>query len=90
MDLDYVKIIQDVGFPIAVAAFVLVRLNGKVGKLADAMVDLTVTMKAFVVQTDANLKVEQSLEELRTKASDQIIIDAIKEAIKGTSSTKVA
>jgi hypothetical protein len=35
------EFIQSVGFPIAVAAFVLVRLNGKLQKLVEAVDRLT-------------------------------------------------
>jgi hypothetical protein len=41
MDWDGIK---EVGFPIAVAAFVLVRLNGKMDKLTDALHDLREVM----------------------------------------------
>jgi hypothetical protein len=35
-----VKVIGELGFPVAVAAFVLVRLNGRLAKLIDRIGDL--------------------------------------------------
>lgn len=40
--------IKEVGFPIAVAAFVLVRMNGKLDKLAKSMDSLRNTMERHI------------------------------------------
>ncbi len=63
MEDTFVRLIGDVGFPIAVAAFVLVRLNGKVGKLADAMKDLANALtkhtdQSQIVLTDLTRRLE--------------------------------
>ena len=47
MDTDIVTLIQNVGFPIAVASYVLFRMNGKIGKLTDAVKDNTDATKAL-------------------------------------------
>lgn len=41
MDSELINIIKEVGFPIAVAAWVLVRLNGKLDKLTQALERIT-------------------------------------------------
>lgn len=40
--------IKEVGFPIAVAAFVLVKMNGKLDTLAKSMDDLRRTMERHI------------------------------------------
>lgn len=53
--------VGDLGFPIAVASFVLIRLNGKVGKLADAMHRLADALDKHNERTD---RIERRLEHL--------------------------
>lgn len=56
-----VRLIGDVGFPIAIASFVILRLNGKVGKLADAMKDLAEALREHNRQSEG---IERRLEHL--------------------------
>ena len=51
MEDTIVRLVGDLGFPIAVASFVLFRLNGKVGKLADAMMKLADALRAHTEQS---------------------------------------
>ena len=41
----FIHAVGDVGFPVAIASFVIIRLNGKVGRLADAMHKLANTLE---------------------------------------------
>jgi hypothetical protein len=45
----FVDVVSRVGFPIAVAAFVLVRLNGKMDRLTDALHKVAEQLANFAV-----------------------------------------
>lgn len=42
---DFITLIKEVGFPIAVASFVLFRMNGKLDRLTKAIENLTRLME---------------------------------------------
>lgn len=49
---DFVSIISNVGFPIFIAMFILIRLESKIEKLAEAFMELTKTIKLFMAQVE--------------------------------------
>lgn len=53
MELDLVTLIAQVGFPIAVAAYVLVRLNSSLNSLRDEIVHLRHELKAYTARERA-------------------------------------
>lgn len=63
------ELIKDVGFPIAVAAWVLVRLNGKMDRLSDALHSLIDTLK------------DQSNRAILDHAEDRATMDRIKDEV---------
>lgn len=74
---DLVAFIKDVGFPIAVAAWVLIRLNGKVGKLADAMTTLATTMERFIDHTASEAEKTRLRDDLRTTNAVRQVLEAV-------------
>jgi len=55
----FIDIVSRVGFPIAVAAFVLVRLNGKMDRLTDALHKVAEQLANFAI---ASAKHEGSID----------------------------
>ena len=49
---DFVSIISNVGFPIFIAMFILIRLESKIEKLIEAFMELTKTIKLFMTQVE--------------------------------------
>lgn len=76
--MELVDIIRDVGFPIAVAAFVLVRLNGKMDRLTTAITSLSSTMERYIDHQEQSEKAQEARDEQRTDAGVQRILDALR------------
>ena len=65
MEDTFVRLVSNLGFPIAVASFVLFRLNGKVQKLADAMTKLADALRGHTEQSKQQTDgIERRLEAL--------------------------
>lgn len=73
--MELVDVIRDLGFPIAVATFVLVRLNGKMDRLTSALVSMTMTMEKFITQERADEAEIELRDENRTAAAVTKILD---------------
>ena len=59
--------IRELGFPIAVAGFVLVRLNGKMDRLTDALLGLAALVKEWAqLQREQNARIAH-LEDIETR-----------------------
>lgn len=71
--MELIDVIRDLGFPIAVATFVLVRLNGKMDKLTGALVALSVTMEKYI----ASEKVEEESSRLRGEAMAATLVQKL-------------
>jgi len=71
----YARMVRDVGFPIAVSGvllwFLLTRLDPALGKLSDAMVDFTATIRRQTVSFEQAAKIgEENNERLRQLMGD--------------------
>lgn len=75
--MDILEAIKTVGFPIAVAAWVLVRLNGKMDKLTSAVLSLSATMDRYVTHTEDVMKVTSARDDQRTSDAVQRVLAAI-------------
>jgi hypothetical protein len=64
MTLDWVEIVSKVGFPILVAMFVLIRLNGKLEQLVVSVSELSTKLDEFIDSVER-------LIEWSTKSSNQ-------------------
>lgn len=62
--------IKNIGFPIAVAVFVLVRLNGKMDRLTESILGLTGSLDTFV-------KVSSAQDDARTEKAVSRVIEAV-------------
>jgi len=47
--MDWLPLVKEVGFPIAVAGFVLIRLNGKMDRVSTAMLTLNSTLEKLLI-----------------------------------------
>jgi YvrJ protein family len=77
--VDFIDFIKNVGFPIAVSIFVLVRLNGKMGHLADAMTTLTNTMQRFIEKAESAADKAELQDDARSVTATQKIVDAVRD-----------
>ena len=58
---EVIALIKEVGFPIAVAAYVLVRLNGKLDRLTTAIYSLRSTIQTHLSHDDVKTIIESYL-----------------------------
>ena len=54
MEQDFISIISNVGFPIFIAMFLLIRVENKIDKLIGAFVDLTDSINDLIGQQGKN------------------------------------
>jgi len=65
MEDTFVRLVSNLGFPIAVASFVLFRLNGKMAQVAGAMMELANALRDHAKQSKQQTDgIERRLEAL--------------------------
>lgn len=69
---DAAYIVQAVGFPVAVAGFLLWRLNGKLGAFVEAAQAITAGLRALSMELQEHRQASKGwIEELRREIRDQ-------------------